>query len=105
MAIQCTPVALRHRPVAWCHQHMDLMPQRREPFGDRSDMDGSPLGARHRLVDGAVQDFHQLSLHGSKREPAALHDDTTTRRTRRKKSCFRGLSDRAPRTGTMNSED
>jgi hypothetical protein len=34
------------------HQHVHLVPERRQPLGHRRDVDRSPLRARHGLIDG-----------------------------------------------------
>ncbi len=42
--------------VPSCSQGMDVVAQRREPLGHRLHVDGAAQGARHGLVDGAVED-------------------------------------------------
>ena len=57
-------------PAPRVDEHVHLVSERREPFGDRRDMDRSASRARHGLVDGGVQDPH--------REPMVrLKPDTT----------------------------
>ena len=49
-------------PSPGVDEHVDLVPERREPFGHRRDVHRSARRAGHGLVDGAVENLHGSML-------------------------------------------
>ena len=54
-----SPRGPRRKRASGGHKDVDLVTEGGQPFRHRRDVDGSPVGARHRLIRGGVEDFHE----------------------------------------------